>query len=80
MEEFTHKEIERLKRRYPAGTKVRCIEMKDNCHPVPRGTLGTVKYVDDAGTIHVGWDNGSSLGLVPYEDTFTRFRAKEHSR
>lgn len=28
------------------------------------GTLGTVKAVDDIGTIHVAWDNGSSLGVV----------------
>ena len=30
----------------------------------PIGTLGTVKAVDDIGTIHVAWDNGSSLGVV----------------
>ena len=26
---------------------------------------GTVDFVDDMGTIHVSWDNGSQLGLVP---------------
>jgi hypothetical protein len=24
--------------------------------------------VDDLGTVHVRWDNGSTLGLVPGED------------
>jgi Domain of unknown function (DUF4314) len=28
------------------------------------GTLGTVDLVDDAGTVHVRWDNGSRLGMV----------------
>jgi Domain of unknown function (DUF4314) len=28
------------------------------------GTLGTVTLVDDAGTIHVEWDDGRRLGLV----------------
>ena len=34
----------------------------------PAGTEGTVQYVDDAGTVHVHWDTGGSLGLVPGED------------
>lgn len=28
------------------------------------GTLGTVRLIDDAGTIHVDWDNGGTLGMV----------------
>lgn len=61
-------------------TKIKCIHMNDDCHPVPDGALGTVQFVDDAGTIHVGWDNGSSLGLVPGEDQFTKVKKKEMER
>lgn len=50
-----------------AGTRVRLIAMDDRQAP-PRGTEGTVQFVDDAGTIHVQWDTGSSLGLVPGAD------------
>jgi len=28
------------------------------------GLKGTVKAVDDMATIHIAWDNGSSLGAV----------------
>ncbi|WP_297025712.1 DUF4314 domain-containing protein, partial [uncultured Dialister sp.] len=49
------------------GTRVRLIAMDDRQAP-PRGTEGTVQFVDDAGTIHVQWDTGSSLGLVPGAD------------
>lgn len=28
------------------------------------GDTGTVTSVDDLGTVHVRWDDGSSLGLV----------------
>lgn len=49
------------------GTRVRLIAMDDRQAP-PRGTEGTVQFVDDAGTIHVQWDTGSSLGLIPGAD------------
>ena len=35
---------------------------------VPPGTLGTVDSADDMGTLHVVWDNGSRLGLLPGAD------------
>ena len=49
------------------GTRVRLIAMDDRQAP-PKGTEGTVQFVDDAGTIHVQWDTGSSLGLIPGTD------------
>ena len=51
------------------GKRVRCIQMNDK-YPVPSGTEGTITYVDDIGTIHVTWDNGSTLGLVQGEDKY----------
>lgn len=35
---------------------------------MPAGLRGTVKSVDDTGTIFVCWDNNSSLGVVYGED------------
>jgi hypothetical protein len=51
------------------GKRVELIYMNDKQAPEP-GTKGTVRRVDDMGTIHVNWDNGSSLGLVTGEDIF----------
>ncbi|MGV9196400.1 DUF4314 domain-containing protein [Arcanobacterium canis] len=52
------------------GTRIRLLHMDDPYAPVPSGTLGTVRLVDDTGTIHVVWDNGSQLGIIPGEDRF----------
>lgn len=67
--------VKRLKERYPKSTKVRLLGMEDIQAP-PVGTLGTVMFVDDIGTIHVRWENGSSLGLVWGEDSFEEVRSE----
>ena len=63
-------DVQKLKERYVCGTRVKLISM-DDTHAPPKGTLGSIIHVDDIGTIHVAWDNGSSLGLIPGVDTFT---------
>ena len=62
---FPSKEtVERLRRTYPKGTKVRLISMDDPyTHLVP-GDIGVVDFIDDAGTAHVIWNSGSRLGAV----------------
>ena len=60
--------IERLKERYPEGTRVELISMSDTYTP-PTGTQGTVTGVDDIGSLLVHWDNGSSLNVLYGEDT-----------
>lgn len=63
--------IQFLKDLYPVGTRVKLLEMNDIQAP-PIGTLGTVMYVDDIGTIHIKWDNGSTLGAAYPEDRVTK--------
>lgn len=62
-------EIERIKKEYTKGTEIELIYMSDS-QAVPNGTKGKVDFVDDAGTIFVDWENGSSLGLIVGEDQF----------
>lgn len=75
--ERLRRQAEGLREIYPPGTRVECLSMLDPFAPVPSGTRGTVFHVDDMATIHVHWDNGSSLGLVRGEDTFRKLYAEE---
>ena len=59
--------VERLRREYPIGCRVELIKMDDIQAP-PIGTRGTVRGVDDIGSIMVRWDNGSSLSVAYGED------------
>ena len=58
-----HAIVESLRKQYPNGARVELVWMDDIQAP-PIDTIGTVQFVDDIGTIHVSWDNGSSLGVV----------------
>lgn len=68
---------QRYKEAYPPGTRLMLFNMNDPHHPDESGTRGTVEYVDDMGTIHMKWDNGRGLGLVPGEDEFRRLTQEE---
>ena len=60
-----------IKEQYPPGTRIRLNSMEDPYAPVAPGTEGEVDFVDDIGTIHMKWDNGRALGIVPGEDSFS---------
>jgi len=69
MNDFPSKEIvQALRKRYPKGTRVVLVRMNDPYTKLRPGDLGTVDFIDDAGTLFCRWDNGSTLGVVFRED------------
>ena len=70
------KEIERLRKRYPEGTTVRLFSMTGEPQ-MQEGLIGTVRLVDDIGSIHVNWENRSTLALLPDEDDFEIVREQQ---
>jgi len=61
--------LEFLRETFTEGTRVELLAMDDPYNKkLKPGCRGTVKSVDDMGTIHVSWDCGSSLGVVYGED------------
>lgn len=67
--ELSDKQVEIIKQRYKSGMVVQ-LDYMDDIHAPAVGTKGIIDYVDDAGQIHVNWENGSGLSLVPQEDRF----------
>ncbi|WP_258222534.1 DUF4314 domain-containing protein [Microbacterium sp. HMWF026] len=53
-----------------SGTRIRLISTTDDMTRLCEGDEGTVDHTDSIGTVHVDWDNGSTLGLIPGEDRF----------
>lgn len=59
---------ETIRRKYPPGTRIVLDFMNDPDSP-PVGTQGTVVSVDDLGTIHVNWDDGSAISVTLIGDS-----------
>lgn len=53
------------------GDRVRLDSCTDEYTKLEIGSEGTVKFVDDFGTVFIDWDCGSMLGLV--EEAGDRF-------
>lgn len=61
--------VRRLREQYPVGSRVELVHMDDPYNrKLAPGCKGTVRWVDDIGTIHVDWDCGSRLGVAYGED------------
>ena len=68
--------LENLRKQYPIGTKIQLISMRDEKYPILPGTIGVVTHIDDMGSIHLKWQNGSSLAIITEVDSFRVVRAE----
>jgi len=63
MRGITSETLASLREQFPQGTRVELLRMDDQQAP-PIGTLGTVRGVDDTGSIMVAWDGDGSLSVL----------------
>ena len=52
------------------GKRIRLTEDMDDPQPIRKDEEGTIKFTDGIGQIHVKWDNGRSLAVIPNVDKF----------
>lgn len=71
--------VQRMKDQYPPGTRIELDYMGDDPRPIEPGTKGTVRVVDDMGTVHCDFENGRRLGLAPGEDAFHAIAEKSRT-
>lgn len=75
---FPAKEVvERLRKEYPVGCRIVLDSMDDPYHHIPAGTQGVCHGVDDAGSVMVAWDCGSSLSVAYGADRAHRVASEE---
>jgi len=68
--------LQALRERFPKGTRVELVQMDDPQAP-PIGTKGTVRGVDDIGSILVDWDNGCGLNVAYGADVCRKVGEKD---
>jgi hypothetical protein len=64
----TQAEVALIKKQYPAGTRLELDYMNER--DMPPGLKGIINFVDDQGMLHMLWENGRMLGLIPDVDRF----------
>lgn len=67
--------LERLRKEYPAGTRVELICLDDPYRKIPSGTIGTVEFVDEAGQLHTVWDGYGSLATIYGVDEWRKIQS-----
>lgn len=68
---FDRNRVGMVKRQYPVGTRIQLDSLCTDEEDMPSGLCGTVIGVDDQPSLLMKWDNGKSLSLLPFEDSFT---------
>lgn len=68
-----HHDVELLRDQWE-GRRIRLLSLSDQHTRLMPGAMGTVSLVDSAGSLHVRFDNGTHLGLIPGIDEWTLIR------
>ena len=66
------KTVERIRADFPIGSRVMMVYSADPLTPIDGGTEGIVSSVDNIGTIHIDWDNGSRFGVILGENVIEK--------
>ena len=77
MNQMKRQQVEYYKEIYAPGTRILLIHMGSDPRPVEDDMKGTVRCVDDMGTIYCDFDNGRSLGGIAKEDSFRKLTETE---
>jgi hypothetical protein len=68
----TATDVQQVKDSYPPGTTVEFISfgVPDESSQLSAGDVGHVTFVDATGTVHVHWENGSTIGMLTLPEPF----------
>ncbi len=53
---------------FKPGDRIELISTTDPYTDLKPGDQGVVDHIDDLGNIHIRWDSGSGLAMIPGED------------
>lgn len=63
-------------KKFMPGTRIELIKCDDPWSKLKPGDQGVINDIDGIGTVHINWDSGSRLGLIPGEDLWKTIENK----
>ena len=80
------KQVKHLRKQYPPGATIQLTADMQG-ERFRAGDIGKVTAVDDIGQIHLAWQKGGSLAIIPGVDSFRKIdqekekkRSRQHER
>ena len=55
------------------GLRIKLVKMHDDPRPIDGDLEGMISHIDSLGTIHVNWDDGRFLGVIPNVDEYVLY-------
>lgn len=75
--EANRRMAEEYRKTHPPGTRIELLDTSETMNPVPIGTRGAIVHIDDQCHLHMKWDNGRTLAVIPGEDSFRKLTEQE---
>ena len=60
-----------FREQYPLGSRIKLRELEIPQEGLGRGSMGTLKKIDDNAGFHIEWENGQKSCLTPGYDSFS---------
>ena len=76
MTEMNREQLESLRKQFPQGTRIQCVENRDGA-PIPTGETGTLEHIDEMGLFHCDLDDGRRFIAAIEEGCFQVIPSKQ---
>lgn len=76
MTEMNREQLETLRKQFPQGTRIQCVENRDGA-PIPTGETGTLEHIDEIGLFHCDLDDGRRFIAAIEEGCFQVIPSKQ---
>jgi len=73
----TKEQVELVRQNYPKSTRIEVTHIDDPYSKLTAGSRGSVKFIDNTGSLFCDFDNGEHIGLLYGIDEYRKMSTKD---